>query len=278
MRLSYTIDGRDFAVEAGDESAFFTGEDVCLAERFADPTAGQPWYRQGYAILDAASYFDFREVSADVERVAARFIAEAEPATDLSRFRLADYHKYVGGALHQDIIRHTRRLFPADFGFDEAKVVGGLSDLLGVKLGYRNPLSGDEQWIIARINPPGSIGFNPAHKDVYEAFDRFGSVPRMVNVWIPICGVGEGTGLPVAPGSHLIRESAVCRTRAGSVMQGQSYSVNCIASWNGESALTTLCPSEGEMIVFSSYLIHGLARNHHADTTRVSLEFRLYEQ
>jgi hypothetical protein len=278
MRLTYTIDGRPFAVDSGPESAFFAGEDVCLAERFDDPTAGQAWYREGYAILDASPFFGFREVRADVERVVKGFIAEAEPDADLSRFRLDDYHKYVSGALHHDIIRQTRRLFPADFGFDEAQVVARLSELLGISLGYRNPLSGDEQWIIARINPPGSIGFNPAHKDVYEAFDRFGSIPRMVNVWIPICGVGGGTGLPVAPGSHLVRESAVRRTRAGSVMEGQSYSVNCIESWGGETAMTTLCPREGEMIVFSSYLIHGLARNHHPDTTRVSLEFRLYEQ
>jgi ectoine hydroxylase-related dioxygenase (phytanoyl-CoA dioxygenase family) len=42
--------------------------------------------------------------------------------------------------------------------------------------------------------------------------------------------------------------------------------------------MTTLCPTQHEMIVFSSHLIHGLGQNRHPDTTRVSLEFRLYEQ
>ena len=278
MRLSYTIDGRELAVECEGETAFFAGEDVCLAERFGDSVAAQDWYREGYAIIDSARFFDFREVRADVERVVRHAIAELEPGADLSAFRLGDYHKYVGDALHARVIRKTRRLFPKDFGFDEARIVGELSGLLGIKLGYRNPLENSDQWIIARINPPRSIGFNPPHKDAYGVLDQLGSIPRMVNVWIPVCGVGEGTGLPVVPGSHLLKESAVVRTRAGTVMEGQRYSVNCIKSWNGQTALSTLCPAEGEMIVFSSHLIHGLGRNHNADTTRVSLEFRLYEQ
>jgi hypothetical protein len=278
MRLSYTIDGRAFAVECDAGTAFFAGEDVCLAERFGDSVAAQDWYRTGYTIIGSARFFDFAEVRDDVERVVRRAIAELAPNADLSAFRLDAYHKFVGDALHAQVIRKTRRLFPKDFGFDEAKIVGELSELLGMKLGYRNPLENSDQWIIARINPPGSIGFNPAHKDVYGALDELGSIPRMVNVWIPICGVGAGTGLPVAPGSHLLKESAVLRTRAGAVMEGQRYSVNCIKSWNGQAALSTLCPEEDEMIVFSSHLIHGLGRNRHPDTTRVSLEFRLYEQ
>ena len=42
--------------------------------------------------------------------------------------------------------------------------------------------------------------------------------------------------------------------------------------------MKTMCPKDGEMLVFSSHLIHGLGKNYHADTTRISLEFRLYEQ
>ena len=99
----------------------------------------------------------------------------------------------------------------------------------------------------------------------------------MINVWIPICGVGGRTGLPIAPSSHLISEHQVSRTTAGSEIEGQRYSVNCIESW-GETHLQTMCPKEGGLLVFSSHLIHGLGQNYHDDTTRISMEFQLYEE
>ena len=134
------------------------------------------------------------------------------------------------------------------------------------------------QWIIVRINRPNSIGYNPVHKDIYESYDSLGEIPRMINVWIPICGVEGRTGLPIAPGSHLVPEDQISRTKAGSVIEGQRYSVNCIQTWGDSVTLKTMTPSYGDMLVFSSHLIHGLAKNYHADTTRISLEFRLYEQ
>nr|WP_166178193.1 hypothetical protein [Altererythrobacter segetis] len=178
MRLSYTIDGREFSVECDPETAFFAGEDVCLAERFDDLVAAEDWYRDGYAIIDSTRFFDSAEVREDVERVVRRSIAELAPDADLSAFRLGDYHKYVDDALHARVIRKTRRLFPKDFGFDEARIVGELSELLGVKLGYRNPLESSDQWIIARINPPGSVGFNPAHKDAHGALSTSSAASR----------------------------------------------------------------------------------------------------
>jgi ectoine hydroxylase-related dioxygenase (phytanoyl-CoA dioxygenase family) len=34
----------------------------------------------------------------------------------------------------------------------------------------------------------------------------------------------------------------------------------------------------GEVLIFSSHLVHGLAINEESDTTRVALEFRLYKK
>jgi len=125
---------------------------------------------------------------------------------------------------------------------------------------------------------PHSNNFNPAHKDIYQLYDQTKKVPHMVNIWIPICGVGNGVGLPIAPGSHLINETKVYRTKAGSNVNGYKYNVNCIKDWDSQNEIVTLCPCKGEMIFFSSFLIHGLARNLHEDRTRMSLEFRLFGQ
>ena len=49
-----------------------------------------------------------------------------------------------------------------------------------------------------------------------------------------------------------------------------------IKSWGARNDMVSLTPSKGEMILFSSFLVHGLACNWKDDETRVSLEFRLF--
>ena len=36
-------------------------------------------------------------------------------------------------------------------------------------------------------------------------------LPRMVNAWIPICGVNSNTGLGIASNSHLLSENKILR-------------------------------------------------------------------
>ena len=60
------------------------------------------------------------------------------------------------------------------------------------------------------------------------------------------------------------------------IVNGIKYNVNCIKDWDARNDLVTICPNETQMLVFSSFLIHGLAQNLHHDTTRISLEFRLF--
>jgi hypothetical protein len=278
MDIKYKIDNRDVMVGVDESTDFSRGEDICLAEEFDDLTRSKEWFGQGYAVIDSSDFFDHEEVKKDIETIVKRTISELSPDTALDGFKLEDYHKFVNDTSHNEIIKKTRRLFPVDFGFDESKIINRLSDYFDVNLGYRNRISGSEQWVITRINRPATVGFNPVHKDIYEIYDAYGDIPRMVNVWIPVCGVGDGTGLPVAPGSHLFKESEISRTKPGVIMEGQKYSVNGIKSWGGDVSLTTICPKEHQMIVFSSHLIHGLARNLNQDRTRISLEFRLYEQ
>ena len=189
---------------------------------------------------------------------------------------LSDYHNYVDSKIHGKVILKSRSLTPKDFEFDTQDFLKAISDFFGKKLHWRSDGSYEPN-IIARINLPQSKNFNPAHKDVYQVYYDTKRIPPMVNIWVPICGVNEGTGLPLAVGSHLLKESEVYRTKAGVTMNGIKYNVNCIRDWGGEKKLKTMSPHSNQMLVFSSHLIHGLARNMNNDETRVSLEFRLFE-
>ena len=73
-------------------------------------------------------------------------------------------------------------------------------------------------------------------------------------------------------------ENEIVRTKCQSIMEGRQYSVNCIKSWKEKNNLELLTPKSGEMLIFSSHLIHGLGLNNNLDETRISLEFRLHYQ
>jgi hypothetical protein len=278
MEQEYLIDGRGFRVEMGEASSLHRGAPEILSDRFGDLAAPMAWSEQGYMVLAADGFYDIEKVYASTTEAVRRILQEVTGRVDLSRFRLERYHDFVTEPEHAQVIARTRRLFPADLGFDVGAVVEAFGSYLGARLGFLNPVTGGEQWMIARINRPGSHDYNPVHKDIYESFDRLGRIARMINVWIPVCGVHGASGLPVSPGSHRISEDRVLRTRSGGVMNGLQYSVNCIAEWDGRRDLETINPGRTEFLIFSSHLIHGLAKNYNPDETRVSFEFRLYEQ
>ena len=151
------------------------------------------------------------------------------------------------------------------------------SHLLGFELSNINPKTNDRVHIIVRINKPKSNDYNPPHKDMYEAYDREGYFPQFVNFWIPIAGVTDKTSLPIVPKSHLISEDNVVRTSDGGIVGGNKYRVRFIKEWGDNSMIRTNV-TDSEVLIFSSHLIHGLAKNGEDDLTRVALEFRLFKK
>ena len=113
-------------------------------------------------------------------------------------------------------------------------------------------------------------------EDIYELYDHYNKIPRMINCWIPICGQSNKNGLPLVPYSHLLNERDILRTKSGSYMNNTKYSVNTIKSWPGMYQLTTLSPKSGYALLFSSHIIHGLGNNSKKNTTRISFELRLF--
>lgn len=275
MDISYRVDDETVRVAFADDAGLAPGADEVLAARFDDLVAPCGWYADGYVVAPLFSPAEMEAIRGAIADIVKEFLRAH--AVGVGGFDLESYHRFVDDAVHAEVIAHTRRLYPKDFGVDVGVIVARLSELIGAPLSFYDPVSDQTQWIICRINRPGSGDFNPVHKDVYESYDRCGRVPQMVNCWIPACGVGGRTGLPIAPGSHLLNEADVVRTKAGSTVNGVRYSVNSVARWNGEAALKTVAPRDGEALVFSSHLIHGLGRNLNADATRISFEFRLYK-
>jgi len=274
MKLEYLIDGAAFEVDASSEKPPSVGKDVILTELFGDLTKSQSWYEEGFTVLPLFEASEFAHIKSELSRLVETRLKDL--GVDTRGFELEKYHHFVDDDLHYQIVGMTRELFPRDFGFSTEDILNKLESMLNETLGYQNPITGETQWIIIRIIRPGSNDFNPVHKDIYEEYDEFSDVPLMVNFWIPVCGVHGSTGLPVSPASHLLSESRILRFPAGSTVNGKRYRVNNIVEWDGQRSLTTVAPEPGEVLVFSSHLIHGLGRNLNPDTTRISFEFRLF--
>ena len=209
MLLTYKIDNKIVSVEAPEDTKFFSGKDICLSDIY-DLTKHTKWYKKGYSVEKFPEDISFQFIKNSIEKSIKNIILQNYQDLDLTNFDLENYHKFISPEKHLILDKLYKRLYPKDFGFDDETIVDFISKLIGVKLSYTDSLKKFSHWIIVRVNMPkstGVVGFNPAHKDIYEDYDGKNYIPKMVNTWIPICGVNSKTGLPLAVGSHLIKES-----------------------------------------------------------------------
>ncbi len=278
QQLTYTIDNNPHHVQIEGDPIFKTGESIRHSRKDTDITYDQPWYEKGHASKQILSEEDFKALKLGLTHAVAQIISE-ELGKDASAFSLERYHDLVKtDEEHYKIVGRTRDLFPDDFNFPIEEMIIRFEKILGFDLTDVNSRNGKKIHIIVRINRPGSTDYNPPHKDVYEAIDIENWNPPMVNLWIPVAGVTSRSSLPIAPGSHLLPEDQVLRTREGGEVAGKKYRVRMIQEWGGSNAMTRASVENGQALFFSSHLIHGLAINEEPDTTRVSLEFRLLKK
>lgn len=182
-----------------------------------------------------------------------------------------NYHRQVDEARHLEIVTQSVRLRLADFGWDGDELCRALSPAAGAELSPQIPDLGRDH-VIVRINRPDSPDFNPPHRDGALSIWR-----NTVNLWIPIFGCDEKTRLPVVPGSHLTAESECFQTAArGAKINGKAYTVPAITQTRAGDLRMIRPPVEyGEALVFTPFLIHGIAVNC-SEMTRISLELRLH--
>lgn len=269
--INYKVDGEVYPVDVTGASEYVYGRHEIMSNAETDLSFGAPWYEDGYKVMPFLGHEEFGALRREIEDV-IRKLLDAQ-GVDTAGFRIEDYHRFVADdAMHFAVVGRTRDLFPEDFSLPMGQVIDKISAVTGFRLTDMEPTTGDRMHIIVRINRPRSTDFNPPHKDSYEDPDK----ARFLNVWIPICGVNSKSSLPIAPGSHLLPEDKILRTMGGGVVAGKKYRVCSIASWDGRSDLHRVAISDGELLVFSCHMIHGIAHNDQDDTTRVALEFRLF--
>ena len=276
--MKFFLDDYPLEVDSPSSLTFSTGDPVCLSSISHDPTIACDWYNRGFTIQSFQHIVSFSDLLSAVESTVKSKLALLFPEKNLSLFAIERYHEYVSEIEHSQIADPCLKLlYVNDLPEIAALFSTFISELIGSTMGFERTNDGSEHWIILRINPPYSLAYNPPHKDIYEDFDSSGNCPRMVNAWIPIAGVNSLAGLGLAPSSHLLPESLILRSKAGAQMNGRRFSVNFIKSWDNSSTLLNIYPSQGEMLCFSSHLVHGLGINRNPNMTRVALEFRLHQ-
>lgn len=276
--LEYIINDREYNFSDDGSSEFIFGDDVVLSRNDTDITYGQSWYEKGYEVLPLFSRNEHSDLLRGISNSVNRLIS-SELKRDYKDFHLQNYHNFiVSNEDHFKIVSKTRGLLPEDFNFNVMEMISRFNDLFGFEFTNLDKKTGYQSKIIVRINRPLSTDFNPPHKDSYEVVDQDGSIPQFVNFWIPVCGVTENSSLPIVEKSHLLPESKVERTINGGVIEGNKYRVRTVKSWDGNNKLHRTKIQNGQLLVFSPHLIHGLAVNEEKDQTRVALEFRLYKK
>ena len=278
--MRFYLDDLPLDVEVPPAVKFLKGKNECLSRLSGDPALDCAWYERGYSISSFEHLLSHKKLLVTLEDVVKRKLKDIFPAKSLNGFTLENYHQFVSEDEHKMAADPVlKRLYLKDLPGIADVFVKFISQILSTEMDFKRRQGDDsEHWIILRLNPPHSFAYNPPHKDIYEDIDINGFCPRMINAWIPIAGVSCLAGLGLAPKSHLLLESDIVRTRAGAQMNNRNFSVNMIKSWGGSNKLLNIYPSEGQILCFSSHLVHGLGINKSPSTTRVALEFRLHKQ
>jgi ectoine hydroxylase-related dioxygenase (phytanoyl-CoA dioxygenase family) len=279
MELIYKINQSEYKVEIPEGQIFKTGEDVVLSNKYTDVTFGQKWYSDGYTIENLLDSDEFSNLKNGIENTLISIIKKNCINVDTANFTLEKYHKFViNDNDHFSTVSKTRDLFSNDFNFDVEKMIPKFEKILGFNLSDFDADGNEKIHIIIRINRPNSNDYNPPHKDMYEAYDATGYFPKFLNFWIPIAGVTDNSSLPIVPKSHTISENKILRTINGGIVGGNKYRVRFVKRWGDDNQMIRANVTDGDVLIFSSHLVHGLAVNAEEDTTRVALEFRLFKK
>ncbi|QSZ41235.1 hypothetical protein GJV85_03600 [Sulfurimonas aquatica] len=276
-KFKFKIDDKQFSFNAEGSPPLKYGIQERLSNERTDLTFGQEWYEKGFKIFPFLGKTEFNSLYSGISNCVRSILSEK--GIEVTNFQLNKYHRFLpDNNSHYEVVNKTRDLFSSDFDFNTAVFYKKLSELVGFELTDINPNNEKKMHIIIRINRPRSNDFNPPHKDIHESFDRDKNVYKFINFWIPICGVSLKSSLPLVSGSHLLPEDKILRTFEGGVIQKKKYNVRNIVSWDGRNDLRREDIRYGNVLIFSSHLIHGCAINDQDEETRVALEFRLFKK
>lgn len=248
------------------------GDDVVLLKEGVDLTATTLWSRPGYTIeklFSLETYALFIQGAASLVRI----LWQSAGLAVAKDFPLNQYHRLASSkelhlaAVNKTKIVHTE-FFPVPIELLEQRI----SEICNEKLIVRNPF--DNQSIFHfRVIRPQQTDNNPLHRDVWLE-----DYKDCINLYIPITGSDENSSLIILPESQCWPESKVERTLSGAVINGIRYNVPAVTKIKDEIEYVRPNPGMNQVLVFSPYLIHGGSVNLNADSTRISIEIRLWRK
>jgi hypothetical protein len=269
QKLSFRVNEREYEFDV-ESKGFYLGKRECIYD--FKICKNLEMLSQGYTIRKFPKDYFY-----SIKYAITNFISSK--IGDPYDFSLEKYHEFVDEKLHKEVINSFRG---GTFGF------GGIhlkhlgipyqdfdsyvnneidSNLSCVYKKYGFPIK--HFWI--RLVRPQSGDNNPPHKDVHVK-----RIKKCVNIYLPLAGSDLNSSLPIIPKSHLESESEYIISDTPSYVNGKKFTVPTIINRKNGINLITPNPKEGEIMIFTPYLIHGGGVNHNKNTTRVSLEMRFF--
>jgi hypothetical protein len=246
------------------------GQNVVLASLGEDLTKSTTWSSQGYTVEELFPPKVFKRFYHDTVTLLRNFWSDA--GIDIEQLHaVSDYHKIIADQQdHLKAVQRTKEISVDFFPLGIAILQNRISEIMGIPLRVFNPYD-DQKIFHFRVVRPNTGDNNPLHKDVWLP-----DYDDCINLYIPIAGSNKKSSLIISPGSHLWEESAIERTQSGAVINGQRFNVPAVTQLFRDAEWIRPDPAEGEVLLFSPYLLHGGAVNLNADMTRISLEVRLW--
>lgn len=271
MDCEITIDNKPFIYQL--QGNFFWGHDEVLYDSSNNVISKVKWENNGFSLLELLTDEEYTALIHAMNHIIKRIFDTLSIKYDNKNFNLAHYHHYVNSDLHQKVIANTRFLTYRDLEIDINPIIHRISNELNCEVCIENPLL-EKEIVILRISRPHTLDINPPHRDGYLDIWK-----HTLNLWLPLIGCDKNSSLPIIPKSHFWNEKHIFRTHSqGASINGNSYHVPGIAQTHFGLDMIRPNPTLKQGLLFTPFLIHGSAVNWNEDSTRFSLEIRLFNK
>lgn len=276
QKTSFKIGSKNYSFKYSGKT--FYGENKVLLDEQDNLLEKTPFNRNGYGIVNLNKHISFNNIKSLIENIIKKQIKKYTKI-NLKKFKLEKYHNYVDLDNHYKIIKVISKGINFQKSFQRKKLEKLLSEILLINVStlnknFRNKKHKfylDPRKFFLRIVRPNKNDFNPPHRDAY-----FDNHANGVNIFIPVAGSNNKSSLPVFPKSQRINEKNVLRTKLNSKFNNLKFSVPLIVKTKPKIILKRPNPKKGQMMIFSSNLIHGGGINDNKNLTRFSIELRFW--
>jgi hypothetical protein len=248
------------------------GEDTVLLHLDVDLTANTTWSTTGFTIEKLFDDVLFRTFINNTKKLLLTLWRKSGLEVP-DHFVIDQYHTLANTKeTHLEAVEQTKLLLTSQFPVSINILEERISAICSKTLIAKNPYD-DQSIFHFRVVRPQLPDNNPLHRDVWLE-----DYKDCINLYIPITGSNENSSLIIVPQSHQWPESKIERTLSGAVINDVKYNVPAVTGIEGEVNYVRPNPALNEVLVFSPYLIHGGSANFNTNTTRISIEVRLWKK